>query len=305
MFETGDARYLPTGHIVYYSFSGDDLCGIAFDLSAIRLKGGPITMVEGVYRPSGAPHFAVSDSGTLAYIPVIQGGAAAGGRTLVWVDRKGKEGLITYTPDDYRFPRISPDGTQAVLAVWNATGSNIWIRNLIRDTLIPLTFDAAGSNYYPLWTPDGERIAFYSVREGSNRAVYWKAADGTGKAEPLVLPDKPTFPWSWSGDGKTLLMMEWNALSSEGWVNGKHIPDRSAKNKLNRVLFELVDDYHRAIENIVIDPPFVSFTWHTKSTKHNFEAHGCSIFEIDETALISRLWMYFDTAPFRAMGMQL
>ena len=95
------------------------------------------------------------------------------------------------------------------------------------------------------------------------------------------------------------------AANSEGWVNGIHIPDRSTKNKLNRALFELVDDYHRAIDHIVIDPPFVSFVWHMRSVKHNFEAHGCSIFEVDEAVLISRLWMYFDPAPFRAMGMQI
>ena len=95
------------------------------------------------------------------------------------------------------------------------------------------------------------------------------------------------------------------APNSEGWVNGKHIPDRSTKNKLNRALFELIDDYHRDVDHLVIDPPFVSFAWHMKSAKHNFEAHGCSIFEVDEAVLISRLWMYFDPAPFRAIGTQL
>jgi len=52
-----------------------------------------------------------------------------------------------------------------------------------------LTFDA-GEDETPVWSPDGRSIAYSSTREGLGRAIYRKAADGSGKEELL-----------WSGKG--------------------------------------------------------------------------------------------------------
>ena len=205
LFAGDAAQYLPTGHLVYAS--RNDLFAIAFDLKTLKVAGGPITMVEGVFRGGGAPQYAVSDSGTLAYIPSALSGAAAVGRTLVWVDRKGKEEPLAATPNDYSYPRISPDGMRVALAFQNAGNRNIWIWDLARETLTRLTSGAA-SDSYPLWSPDGKRIAFFSTRTGKV-GVYWKAADGTGEDEPLgSVPGPAITPWSWSGDGKSLVLME-------------------------------------------------------------------------------------------------
>ena len=94
------------------------------------------------------------------------------------------------------------------------------------------------------------------------------------------------------------------SADTEVWANDRHIVGRSGADELDRALFELVDDYHRDIENMVIDPPFVSFAWRMRSAKRNFEGLGCSIMEINDVGLISRSWMFFDPAPFKAMGMQ-
>jgi hypothetical protein len=94
------------------------------------------------------------------------------------------------------------------------------------------------------------------------------------------------------------------SADTEVWANDRHIVGRSGADELDRALFELVDDYHRDIEHVVIDPPFVSFAWRMRSAKRNFEGLGCSIVEINEVGLISRSWMSFDPAPFKAMGMQ-
>jgi hypothetical protein len=93
------------------------------------------------------------------------------------------------------------------------------------------------------------------------------------------------------------------APSAEGWTNGQRIPSISAEREFERALFGLLDDYHRDIERIVIDPPFVSFAWCMKSAKRNLEAQGCSNIEVDEAGLILRSWMYFDPAPFVKIGL--
>ncbi len=93
------------------------------------------------------------------------------------------------------------------------------------------------------------------------------------------------------------------AENIEGWINGKHISGRSTVDELDRALYELVDDYHRDINRLVIDPPFVSFGWCIKSAKLNIEAQGCSIVEFDGAGLQVRFWMYFDPAPFVKIGL--
>ena len=61
-------------------------------------------------------------------------------------------------------------------------------------------------NRLPVWSPDGEHVAFQSDRDG-DLGLFWQRADGTTAAERLTKPDRDTahVPESWSPDGKTLL----------------------------------------------------------------------------------------------------
>jgi len=73
-----------------------------------------------------------------------------------------------------------------------------------------LTLDDGSDNSSPIWTPDGKRIVYSSSRGNAYLGdIYWKAADGTGEAEKLAsLPDRGLSPFSWSGDGKTMVLWE-------------------------------------------------------------------------------------------------
>jgi Tol biopolymer transport system component len=131
-------------------------------------------------------------------------------RTLVWVDRKGKEEPLPAPPKYYRMPKISPDGTKVALGMWTDGNEDIWIWDLNRETISRLTFQKE-SDIQPIWSPDGKRIVFMSLREGKY-GIYWKAADGTGDVEKLgSAPDKNLVPWSWSSDGKALITAEVDA----------------------------------------------------------------------------------------------
>jgi Tol biopolymer transport system component len=67
-----------------------------------------------------------------------------------------------------------------------------------------LTFDAKQDNSNPVWSPDGKRIAFGSLRNGK-WGIYLKRADGTGNEELLVESDLPKGPTSWSPDGESMV----------------------------------------------------------------------------------------------------
>jgi Tol biopolymer transport system component len=205
---TGDtAQYLPTGHLVYAV--DNNLYAVPFDPGKLKVTGGPIPMVEGVLRGT-APQYAVSNSGTLIYVPETMD--SAGRRTLVWADREGKEEPLPAPANHYNdYFKISPDGTRVALSIHNADGNgDIWIYDLVRGTMTRLTFDEARAGDVR-WTLDGKRIIFGYAPRGRNYGIYWKSAAGTGKADQIAsFPNGGIWPESLSSDGNTLLFGQYN-----------------------------------------------------------------------------------------------
>jgi predicted ester cyclase len=90
------------------------------------------------------------------------------------------------------------------------------------------------------------------------------------------------------------------APNVEGWHNGVHVPNREADRQGERVLFEMMPDYHRDFQRIIIDPPFVAFDWKIRGTMSGkvVEIIGCSIWEINAQGKVRRSWFYADTSNF-------
>jgi serine/threonine-protein kinase len=105
----------------------------------------------------------------------------------------------------YRDVRVSPDGTRLALAAQN----DVWTYEIARGTLSRLTTHPA-QEYGPMWTPDGQRIAFTSWREGYPE-IFWRSADGTGSDERLLTRGKDlidVYAYGWSPDGMQLIFSE-------------------------------------------------------------------------------------------------
>jgi serine/threonine protein kinase len=207
LFAGTDVQYVPTGHLVYTW--ENRLYAVSFDIDRLETAGRPVSMVEDVRE------FAVSDSGTLVFIRASGGTVpratmmGVGPRSLVWVDRAGKEEAINIPHGYYLQPAISPNGkyVASTFADPKKNNPNILSWDLIRETLTKLTNDEANNNS-PLWTPDSRRILFSSSREGK-QGVYWMAADGTGEIGKLgSAPDRTVTPICLSSDGKTLVTLE-------------------------------------------------------------------------------------------------
>jgi serine/threonine-protein kinase len=170
-------EYVETGHLVYAA--ANTLRAVRFDLERLQVLGDPLTMADALAVAfSGAAQYAVSRTGTLVYAeprPLA--------RSLVWVDRNGQESAIPAPSRAFIEPRLSPDGTR--LAVVAADQDHdIWIWDFRRRTLTRLTSDPS-RDQHPVWTADGRRVVFGSLRSGAYN-LYAQAADGTGTVERLT-----------------------------------------------------------------------------------------------------------------------
>jgi serine/threonine-protein kinase len=204
-----DARYLPTGHLVY-ALAGV-LYAVPFDAARRALTGTAVRIVEGVSRATGnqtgAAHYSVSETGTLIYISGLFDASVGLGETtqLGLVDRHGVIERLPLTPDTYQTPRVSPDGTRIAFGTDDGKEAIVWIYDLFGETpRRKLTF--SGHNKFPVWSADGKRIVFQSDRDG-DAAIFSQASDGSGTAERLTKPSPATshVPESWSPHDEQLL----------------------------------------------------------------------------------------------------
>jgi Tol biopolymer transport system component len=177
-----------------------------FTLNTLTLSGEPFPVVERVQAgaPLGHFGFSVSDTGVLAY------GVSAGSTgelQMVWVDRQGKL-INTVGPVQHvRGLDLSADGKRVAAHRHDAQGGDIWLTELTRGSTTRLTFDASQENNSPIWSPDGSRVAFGSLRNGKY-GLYQKPANGSGDEERLTESDRRILPMSWSPDGLSIVFMQ-------------------------------------------------------------------------------------------------
>jgi serine/threonine-protein kinase len=188
-------RYSPSGHIVYAR--GGSLYAVAFDAKNLEVTGPPAKVLDGVFMStnSGSAHFDVSSTGALAY---AEGKAEGGERTLVWVDREGKETPLPLPPRSYLFPRISPDGKQLAFEV-EGVNHDLYAYDPDRGVTTKMTTD--GVSHAPVWTPDGKHLAFRSWKAGT-MTMWWMPSDRSGPEERLTTVGARQSVVSFSPDGR-------------------------------------------------------------------------------------------------------
>ncbi|HEX4913062.1 MAG TPA: protein kinase, partial [Vicinamibacterales bacterium] len=209
-----DASYVDSGHLVFglANAAGDaerrfqtSLRAVRFDPVRVEVIGEPISLVDPV-RVGTSPtvNYSVSRRGDLVYVLGSGVFTPLAARTLVWVDRQGRETAIAAEPRTYATARLSPDGTRLALDVRDGT-MDVWIWDLGRRTMSALSRHPA-QDLSPIWTSDGKRVMWTSTRGGGNPNLYWQASDGTGEAERLTVNSNNQFPTSTTPDGATVVL---------------------------------------------------------------------------------------------------
>ncbi len=216
--ETGERRvileggysplYASSGHLLF--MRAGSLWAATFDMGAMEVTGPAEPVLEvSTHVGFGTSEYAVASDGTLIYIPPNTHDVSA--RQPVWLDQAGRVPLRV-APGPYRRPRISPDGEWLILETEEPEGSVLWLVEVPDGEPRRLTFE--GSCMWPLWHPDGRRIAYAALQE-DGWAVFIKPITG-GEAQLLRKSDQPMFPDDWSPDGEGLIAVTDNTSRGTG-----------------------------------------------------------------------------------------
>jgi Tol biopolymer transport system component len=167
------------GVLVYVNASGA-LMGVPIDAAKRRLTGDPVQLIAGVRfnQTTGIARVAMSDNGTLIYergsqqSMVVLAGPDAGAETLL------------AEPQDYAFPRLSPDGSTLAVTVGQGGRRDVWLYNLRTGSPTRLTTDGT-TNERQEWSPDGSRVLYRTDRQSTSN-IWWRTADLSDTASLLV-----------------------------------------------------------------------------------------------------------------------
>ena len=193
------AHYAATGHLVYERAGTGTLMAVPFDLAKLEISGDSTSIQEGVRQvPSDGVDYAFSVDGTLVYVPSQ---ALEGRRSLVWVDREGRESLVTRGDRDIAAPRLSPDGHQvAFIQMKDGSPESIWTYDLDRESFNRVTFEGIQAGTVA-WSRNGKWLAYY-LNEDGRRSIHRQPVDGSAQPEQLDTSDNLRIVMSWSPDGR-------------------------------------------------------------------------------------------------------
>jgi Tol biopolymer transport system component len=103
---------------------------------------------------------------------------------LAYVDFNGIRKTIASVPYSVFAPRISPNGKMLAIDTDEGPDSAVYLMDLPGPSTMR-RFTMKGENHYPIWSADGLRLLFISVRNGQP-AIYSQAITGVGDAERLT-----------------------------------------------------------------------------------------------------------------------
>jgi Tol biopolymer transport system component len=191
-----------------------------FDERRLALTGEPVLLAPRVATFLLSGNFSASSNGALAYERSESG---PGLSQLTWFDRKGKELGTAGEPGYHYFDlALSPDAAWVATTRTSLTSAGeaeyMWLLDLVRGVSVRFNLDAAPETW-PVWSPNGTRIAFTAYRAGGS-GIYQKASNGASSEQALVPSSADLkMPDDWSRDGRFLLYAKQDpTTNADLWV---------------------------------------------------------------------------------------
>lgn len=198
------AAYSSPGYLLF--LREKTLMAQRFDDVRLKVTGEPFSVAEDIGYARNLNeqqgYFSVSENGVLAYSE-----GSKDDRCYAWFDRAGKELGTLALAGDVRDMALSPDGKRVAVQFIdnknNSANEDIWLIDLERNIASRFTFGTAADDF-PVWSPDGHRLAFNSFRVGQ-ADIYQSPYNGAGNEELLLRSDTNKNPTDWSSDGRFIL----------------------------------------------------------------------------------------------------
>ena len=200
-----EAVFVPTSgreQGVLLSVAAGQLQARPFDAATRRLVGDPRTLP--VAAGGNTPYDSAMLSASADLLATVAVPMPFGVR-LGTVVRDGT-GIEWSEPRPQNWPRVSSDGRRMALQVVDPVRGNpdIWVEDLQDRTRVRVTTSLGGDGF-PVWSPDGRRLAYASGTFREPRLSI-AAADGTGLLQELPCPGAYCEPTDWSPDGRRLVV---------------------------------------------------------------------------------------------------
>ena len=218
-----DGRVLPSGQLAFVRLG--TLMTAPFDAARASITGDAVVAMRGVMQSgtrvragannTGAGMFAVSSQGTLA---VVRGGVAGGEEShLVWVTRDGQVSSAepaSGAPSGGRLvPRISPDGSRALVSVITATRWELWFVDWTRNVWTACAdCKSTMARLAKAWSTDGRRL----LLDGTTDTLVTHTIDGSAP-DRVILREPGEFltPAEWLADGRIVYLSGARAATLE------------------------------------------------------------------------------------------
>jgi eukaryotic-like serine/threonine-protein kinase len=171
------------------------------DINRRTAIGDAITVAESVaWDPiTGGAAISTSDANMFAY----RSGHSP--TQVSWFDRSGRElgTLASFEGTGLSNPRLGPDGRHVVGERTVNNETTLWLVDSSHQLLFARAPDESMARY-PVWSGNGDRIAFASVRTGSAKFVV-RRSSGAGDDDVVVDSPPSSALTDWSRDGRFLL----------------------------------------------------------------------------------------------------
>ncbi len=164
--------------------------------------------------PFGADYLQVAYASTRTGVAQIYFTNIMSDQAIAVTNMPGGACQPSWSPDGSRLVFISPCGIKKD----TYQGSSLFIINADGSGLKPLPTAPGGGDFEPAWSPDGQYIAFTSLRDGYMQ-IYSYEVDG-GDVNRLVETaiNKPARQPSWSPNGRQIVFAYQRVTTYELWI---------------------------------------------------------------------------------------
>ena len=209
------AAYVKTGYLLVGS--AGVISAARYDLGSRKVVGSFVPLIEGVTASvgTGVMQFVTSDTGHLAY--AVGGIQPVEQSQIVLVSPSAQMTVLPMESHAYSDPRVSPDGRTVALHRQDAQ-NDVWTGDIGRGTLTRHTF-GPGEDETPVWSPDGQWIAYAASRDQVGRGIYRRRISQSDAPEELVY--KSQFHMhvrDWTPDGRTIIFEQLVKGTMDVWM---------------------------------------------------------------------------------------